>query len=52
MQKMSHHVRLGPGKGVAFGRWQYVPAGANGLICIPEGKDRFPSGEVVPVQLI
>lgn len=27
-------------------------AGANGLICIPEGTDRLPSGEVVPVQLI
>ncbi len=133
-QKLFHYVRMGPGKGIAFGRWENIPlfclpggptsnemaflqlalpsllrmggetrpplqtvparltedvigrhrawtefkdalvtidaggnynaalyknrsrlqaiARANGLICIPEGKDSLHSGDIVPVQLL
>ncbi len=31
-QKLFHYVRIGPGKGIAFGRWENVP-----VFCLPGG---------------
>ncbi|MCK9391850.1 MAG: molybdopterin molybdotransferase MoeA [Syntrophales bacterium] len=42
-QMLFHHVRMGPGKGTAFGRWEKVP-----LFCLPGGPS---SNEMAFLQL-
>jgi len=42
-QLLFHHVRMGPGKGTAFGRWEHVP-----VFCLPGGPS---SNEMAFLQL-
>ena len=42
-QMLFHHVRMGPGKGTAFGRWEKVP-----VFCLPGGPS---SNEMAFLQL-
>lgn len=42
-QKLFHYVRMGPGKGIAFGLWEHVP-----VFCLPGGPS---SNEMAFLQL-